>query len=354
MAKKKKEAEHVNLERWMVSYSDFVTLLFATFVVLYALAQVDIKDFEALENSLRAAFAAPSILQGSEGMMDEKGSKDLFDSAQGDAMVAPLMMEYMNPKYEDRSMDEMEKEINTAAKEGELEGIKAEKTERGLLISFKDDMLFARGSAKINDTAKAKIDKVGVIIAKKFILHNMRVEGHTDSDPIKSIFPSNWELSSARASALTVYLINRFKFMPSLFTVVGYAETRPVAPNDSEQNKAKNRRVEILILKNRFKSSEKPVEDIKKLSKAEQDKLQQERMITINKIGELSEAAKKLANGDKEAEANAIILNKVYNSEMKRISTETQALDKTKRKEITGEGDWLRPRANEDLIFNNK
>lgn len=345
MAKKHKHPEHVNLERYLISYADFITLLFATFVVLYALSQVDIKDFKALEESMRQAFSAPSVMQGSEGMM-QASSDSLFDAQAADSMIAPLMMEYMSQKYEEQSMQEIEKDIAEKTKSGELEGVETQKTEKGLVIRFTDGCLFAAGSAQLTPKAKMKLDKIGATVAKKFVLHNIRVEGHTDNQPFKSsLYPSNWELSSARSCTIIRYFISRFNFMSNLFTSVGYADTRPIANNDSASNMAKNRRVELLILKNKFRSSESPINAITKMSQAEQEKLQAERINAINRIESISEAAKKLSNGNKKAEESAIILNKVYDNESKRLSNETRALDPQTREKITGQGDWLKPPA---------
>ncbi len=345
MAKKPKAPEHENLERWMVSYADFVTLLFATFVVLYALAQVDAKDFEALAQSIREAFSAPSIMQGAEGILDSSAGS-MLDAMQGDSVIAPLMMEYMNAKYEEQSMNEIMRQIENAKAAGELDDVEAEKTDRGLVIRFKDDCLFKPGSAELTPKAKVQLDVVGVMILKKFVIHYTRVEGHSDNMPIFSpTYPSNWELSSARSSAVVRYFIDRFKFMPKLFTVVGFADTRPIASNNTPEGQEKNRRVEILILKNRYKDSETKENIVAKMSKEEQEKLQEQRQKTINRIGEISEAARNLANGNKEAEKNAVILNKIYNKEIQRITHEAKALDQKERQKMTGEGDWLRPKS---------
>lgn len=356
MARKKKHPEHVNLERYLISYADFITLLFATFVVLYALSQVDIKGFQSLQESMKQAFDAPSIMQGSEGVMQDSAGS-LFDSSQADSMITPLMMEYVSQKYEDQSMKDIEKAIDEEAKSGEIDGVEAIQTDRGLIIRFNDDYLFPTGSATLTPKAKIKLDKVGAVIARKFILHNMRVEGHTDNQVIKStIFPSNWELSSARSSSIVRYFIGRFSFMPSLFSVVGFAETRPIADNNSASGRARNRRVEILILKNKFKSQEYATNEIMKMSKEDQEKMQAHRLDSINRISSISEAAKKLTNGNQKEEANAIILNQVYDKEVKRLSKETQALDLDTREKITGPGTWLKPPAQVDRIkvFNNK
>lgn len=350
MAKKHKHPEHINLERWLISYADFITLLFATFVVLYALSQVDIKGFQSLEASMREAFAAPSIIEGSQGVMQDS-SGTLFDSSQADSMITPLMMEYMSQKYEDQSMDEIEKEVNQATKTGEIEGVEAIESDRGLIIRFKDDYLFAKGSAALSQSAKIKLDKIGAIIGKRFFLHMMRVEGHTDNQVIKStLYPSNWELSSSRAGSIVRYFIDRFNFMPSLFTVVGFADTRPLEANTSEQGRSRNRRVEILILKNKFKAQETPMNDIMKMNKDEQEKFQARRIDSINRIQAISDAARKLSNGNKAQEAKTIILNQSYDKEIKRISIQTQALDPNVREKVVGPGNWLKPPAEVDKI----
>jgi len=346
MARKKKHPEHVNLERYLISYADFITLLFATFVVLYALSQVDINDFKAMEESMQQAFSAPSILSGSDGVTAQQKSDSLFDASQADSMVAPLMMEYMSQKYESKSMEEIKKTVEEKVKSGEIEGVEATQTDRGLVIKFNDDFLFKPGSSELTPKAKIKFDKVGAAIAKKFILHNMRVEGHTDNQAIKSTqFPSNWELSSARSSSIIRYLIGRFGLMPSLFTAIGYADTRPVGDNTTASGRAKNRRIEILILKNQFKTQEYSTNEIMKMSQKDQEKMQATRMDTINRIESISEAAKKLSNSNNIQEKNAIILNQVYDKEARRLSRETKALDVKQREQITGQGLWLKPPA---------
>lgn len=346
MARKKKHEEHENLERWLISYADFITLLFATFVVLYALSQVDIKDFKSLEDSIRQAFSAPSITQGSAGLMNEQ-SDTIFDKQQADSLISPLMMEYLSQKYENQSIDQIEQQITEMQKSGDLEGVDAVKTDRGLVIRFSSDYLFKSGSATITPGAKLKLDIVGMIIAKKFILHQIRVEGHTDNQAINSpYFPSNWELSSARSSAVIRYYISRFGFMPSLFTAIGYAETRPISENKTESGRTKNRRVDVVILKNKFKSQENPQNDITKMSKDDQEKMMNTRMVTINKIESMTDAARKLADTDKRAQENAAILNQVYQKELHRISKETKALDPETQTKITGKGEWLKPPAN--------
>ena len=110
MAKKKKHEEHENLERWLVSYADFITLLFATFVVLYALSQVDLSDYTKLQDSIKAAFSTNSLLTGQDSLMN--GSENMFDeSTMANSFIPTLMFEYMNAKYEEKSFQEIAKSI---------------------------------------------------------------------------------------------------------------------------------------------------------------------------------------------------------------------------------------------------
>lgn len=295
MAKKKREEEPENLERWLVSYGDFITLLFATFVVLYALAQVDASDFAKLEESLKQAFSQNMLLDGQQSVMD--GSNSIFDQQQANSFIPSLMLEYISPKYEETAFNEIEETIKDLTEAGELDGITSKITDKGLLLTFDDKYLFAPASAYLDKNARKILDKVGVIICKKFVLHAMRIEGHTDSDPIRSsMYPSNWELSSARASSVVRYLIDRFKFSPSLFSAIGYADTRPLETAISPKDPA-NRRVEILIMKNKYRREvESRNDNTMKLTKAQQETIQKQRAEVIRLVegDSLSPAAKKL------------------------------------------------------------
>lgn len=300
MAKKQKHEDHENLERWLVSYGDFITLLFATFVVLYALAQVDATDFAKLEESLKNAFSQGQMFDGQEAILE--GSDSLFDQQQANSFIPSLMVEYISPKYEEDSFKEINEEIKELTDTGELDGISSKITDKGLLLTFDDKYLFAPASAYLDKNARKLLDKVGVLICKKFVLHNMIIEGHTDSSPMHSTtYPSNWELSGARACSVVRYLIDRFKFSPSLFSAIGYADTRPLETAISPKDPA-NRRVEILILKNKYKKQFGATNDFTlSLSKAQQDEIQRQRENIIRTIegDSVSLAARKLLEENK-------------------------------------------------------
>ena len=282
MAKKKQE-EHENLERWMVSYADFMTLLFATFVVLYALSQINVNEFKKVEESLKKAFSVQSILDGGSGVMSSGNS--VLDTSAADSMIDSLFMEYISPRYEQESYEKIKKEVEDLAKSGELNGVSATIDERGLVITITDkNILFQSGSAELSPQAKKLLEKVGKLIVEKFALHLIRVEGHTDSVPVSGKYPSNWELSSARASSIVRYLIDRFHILPDLMSAVGYADTRPVDTKKDAASLAKNRRVEIVVQRNQNKTLDHYQNTFMKLDKKEQQLRRNEQIKIIREI----------------------------------------------------------------------
>lgn len=284
MARKKKPEEHENLERWLVSYADFMTLLFVTFVVLYALSQININEFKKVEESLKKAFSIQSILDGGSGVMSSGNS--VMDTSAADSVIDNLLMEYISPRYEQESYEKIKKEVEDLAKSGEMDGVSATIDERGLVITITDkNILFASASADLNANAKKLLDKIGKLIIEKFAMHSIRVEGHTDSLPISGgKYPSNWELSSARASSIVRYLIDRFHILPDLMSAVGYADTRPVDTAKTPEALAKNRRVEIVVQRNQYKNLDHYQNTYIKLGKTEQQRRRNEQIKIIKEI----------------------------------------------------------------------
>ena len=284
MARKKKPEEHENLERWLVSYSDFMTLIFATFVVLYGLSQANVNEFKKIEESLKKAFSVQSILDGGSGVMSS--GESVMDASAADSMIDTLLMEYISQRYEQESYDKIKKEIDDMAKSGEMNGVSATIDERGLVITITDKgILFSSGSAELSDGAKKILDTIGKLIVQKFAMHAIKVEGHTDSVPISGgKYPSNWELSSARASSIVRYLIDRFKILPDLMSAVGYADTRPAATGKDAASLAKNRRVEIVVQRNQHKNLDHYQNSFIKMGKTEQQRRRNEQIKIIREI----------------------------------------------------------------------
>lgn|SRR5574344_252523 len=284
MARKKKPPEHENLERWLVSYADFMTLLFATFVVLYALSQINVNEFKKVEDSLKKAFSAQSILDGGSGVMSSGNS--VMDTSAGDSVIDTLLMEYISPRYEQQSYEEIEKTIEDMTKSGEMDGVSAKVDDRGFVITItdKNGVVFKSGSAELSPKAKTILEKVGKLIVEKFAMHLIKVEGHTDSMPVSGKYPSNWELSSARASGIVRYLIGRFKIPPEMMSAVGYADTRPIVNEKNTAAYAKNRRVEIVVQRNQYKNLDHFQNTYLKLNKSDQQKKRNEQLRIIKEI----------------------------------------------------------------------
>lgn len=231
MARKKKPAEHVNMERWLISYADFITLLFILFIILYSFSQIDLKKYEKVANSLRSEFSG-----GGNAIMDYSGT---LPQEQGSTNTQPG----------DQALLTLAQEISTYSEEkGISANIDMHSNERGLYITISGTVLYDDAMATLTPQAKDFINTIFDHV--KSLPNHIRIEGHTDNRPIRSTdFPSNWELSAARSINLVRYLIEDYGLDPQRLSSSAYGEYRPIAPNDTPENQSKNRRVEIIILK---------------------------------------------------------------------------------------------------------
>lgn len=250
--RRKKEEEHENHERWLVSYADFITLLFAFFTTLYAISTVDAQKMGQMVLSMKQSFDAGMLDSGSNYL-----SLDHGPSGSGDSVAKDILN---NNKFEDgfelseniiitrKDMHWLKLRIESALGSDALKAsVHLRVDSRGLVLSLGEGGFFDSGSEEIKPEGRKLLDT----IARSLIsLGNMiRIEGHTDTDPIKtSKFASNWELSTARSTEILKYMISKFGFRPELLSAAGYGEYRPAAPNDSLEGKARNRRVDIVIL----------------------------------------------------------------------------------------------------------
>lgn len=206
--------------RWLLTYADLITLLMAFFIVMYAMSSVDVGKYRALAYSLRGALVGNSFID-----LPMQGTE---------APPEPLQA--------------VGEEVAQALAETGLEGQGAVfRTERGVVISLYGAVLFDLGKADIRPEAAAILDRVGVALTR--VPNYVSVEGSTDDLPINTaIFPTNWELSVRRATSVVRYFVDRHGLDPRRFLAVGYGEYQPMFPNDSEANRARNRRVDIVIL----------------------------------------------------------------------------------------------------------
>jgi chemotaxis protein MotB len=246
MARRKKPPEPENHERWLISYADFITLLFAFFVVMFASSQTDKGRAQQVSESVKKALEGESVSQMIAavlgGAVDTNGQGNAMMKGPGGVIVEERKKEQaveLMPSFKLLS-EELKKEIDAGRIEISMQP-------RGLVVSFTQAALFPSGTDEISAAAYEGLEKVAAAVAK--LSNPVRLEGHTDSNPIKTArFRSNWELSTARSIALLELLAGRFSVPHSRMSVAGYAETAPMATNDTEEGRARNRRVDIVLL----------------------------------------------------------------------------------------------------------
>ncbi len=221
----KRNEEHEDTERWMVSYADFVTLLFCFFTAMFAISNVDTNKLGKFVESMRTAFNAP----GSRG--------NAFAVIEGVQVFIPTNIE----------LESSMKEALGAVLSSSGGEIDVKSDGRGVVVSVADKYFFESGSADLKGNSRDILDKVASVLNQ--YPNMITIEGHTDNVPINnSKFPSNWELSALRAINVAKYFMSVHNIEPGRISTIGYSEYRPVASNDTPQGRAKNRRVEIVIL----------------------------------------------------------------------------------------------------------
>lgn len=237
----KKHEEHENHERWLVSYADFITLLFAFFVVMYATSTENETKQKEFEDSIKLNLHLTSGGGGS--------------GAQGSAIeetIAELEMPVGNyPRkggpqevadFVQRSLD---KSMDRDQKRQAIQDIYHDAV--GVRIALAASTFFPEGSAKLKMSALSSLDKVADVL--KTNQRRIIVEGHTDDIPITGpLFPSNWELAGGRASAVVRYFVKYHKLDPKRFVAISYGDQKPIVPNDNDEHRSMNRRIEIFIV----------------------------------------------------------------------------------------------------------
>lgn len=244
MARRKREEEHDNHERWLVSYADFITLLFAFFVVMYALSSINEGKYRVLSDSLTNAFRnvpinVPSLAMTPQAPLAPPVAVPVPKPPAADAQEK-------NRQKQREKMKNMAQSIMEALAPLVREGkVRLLETSRGVTIEIADSALFSVGQAVLNKESSLALRAVAEVIATSDF--PVTIEGHTDNVPIKTAqFPSNWELSAVRATTV-LRIFADAGVPPDRLTAIGYGDTRPVEPNDSIEGRARNRRVSIQI-----------------------------------------------------------------------------------------------------------
>ena len=276
MSRRKRRPRHASHERWLVSYADFITLLFAFFVVMYSSAQVDQRKVGKLAMAIQTAFTDLGVFQSQGGLPAGSQTPNAFGA------VRAMENEARLPDQSDPSVGrEKESEKSDAGNPADSEDLtplraELEKTllpeiERrelalrtapdGLVVSLREIGFFDSGSAKVKAASQDTFARIAVLLLQH--AHRVRIEGHTDNIPIHTtLFASNWELSTARATEVVRLLIVKYGFSPDRLSAAGYAEYHPVASNKTAEGRQQNRRVDIVILGKQKGAPKRTLQDI--------------------------------------------------------------------------------------------
>ena len=235
---------------WLTTYGDMVTLLLTFFVLLYSYSSIDVVKWQALIVSVKGALG---VLDGGNTLINDSAMELAQEK---DVISAKEIEDYLQLQKEMQNLQEIKKKLEAYLEDKSLqEQITVNLDERGLVLRFQDSVLFAKGKADLLNEAIATLKHVSDIL--KDIPNAVRIEGHTDDLPINTPqFPSNWELSTTRATNVLRFLIAQGIDGRKL-SAVGYGEYRPLVPNNnSEENRRKNRRVDIVILRSSLMKNE--------------------------------------------------------------------------------------------------
>ncbi len=249
MARRAKREEHDNHERWLISYADFITLMFALFVVLYGLSSVDEGKYKVFSASLSSEFGKQVLKPEAMVSLNEQ------------ERLLKLMVERKNAKLAEQQrmqQERMQRMVNSLnqvmAPLLESGQVSITQTNRGVVLDINASALFNIGDAKLQGDSANTLAEVARVLGQSN--HAIEVEGHTDDIPIRTTqFPSNWELSSARASSV-VRLFIEYGVTAMRLTAIGSAANYPVVSNDTPEGRARNRRITVTIM-----ASDQKIED---------------------------------------------------------------------------------------------
>jgi len=235
MARKKKHPEHVNHERWLVSYADFITLLFAFFVVMFAVSQVDSKKLGHFTESFSKAVGLDFFPEAGKSIMGGEMSVSMAGK-----------QEESDPDMLPKDLEKLKIALQDMQKRSELPAsLQLVQRRHELVVRLAENPLFDPGDDTLKRTAAAELHAVAAALAPVHV--DVRIEGHTDDRPIHtSRFRSNWDLSTARATAVIAVLLAD-GLAPERLSAAGYGEFHPVAANGSEDGRRQNRRVDLVI-----------------------------------------------------------------------------------------------------------
>lgn len=229
---------------WMTTYGDLVTQLLAMFVMMFTFSTLDAQRYKTAIASFQGALG---ILPGAHSVVRGAGP-GVGQETTASMQIRPTPSRLGTIVGPDPQLLQVKQQVEQALGEkGFLQDVELELGEDRLLLRFSDQVLFDSGKADLRPEALDRLDALATVLRE--LPNRVKVEGHTDTDPISTLqFPSNWELSTARAANVIRYWIEWHGLDPRRFEASGMGEWHPVAPNDTPENKQKNRRVDVLIL----------------------------------------------------------------------------------------------------------
>ncbi|WP_088228640.1 flagellar motor protein MotB [Desulfosporosinus sp. FKB] len=260
--KREHEAEKENGERWLLTYSDLITLLMIFFVVLYSMSKVDSEKFQAVAEALNSALSGGSSAKIQLATSPAGPAAIPPKTPQSDMTKPSTTTQNNNQKAGQGNVDADNQSIDTikakldkfASDNGIQSTLVTSVEERGLVVRIQETLLFDSGSADITPYARNILEKVSTVLESS--TNQIRVEGHTDNLPIHTAqFPSNWELSVVRATNV-VQILQHDGIDPNRLSATGYGEYRPIASNDTEEGRNKNRRIDLIILRSKYDVTE--------------------------------------------------------------------------------------------------
>lgn len=234
MARKKKHPEHVNHERWLISYADFITLLFAFFVVMFAVSKVDSNKVGRFTESFSKAVGIDTFPESGAGLMPGGSIPNPSNSPRASVLVLAPELEALKAQLAAlRDKEEVPSSLQILQRRNEL------------VIRLSENLFFAAGDDSLTAASLKTMRTVARELEARKV--DIRIEGHTDDRPIHtSRFRSNWDLSTSRATAVVAVLASA-KIAPSRLSAAGYGEFHPVGPNTTEEGRRQNRRVDIVV-----------------------------------------------------------------------------------------------------------
>lgn len=256
--RRKKPEKSGNSERWLLTYSDMITLLMIFFIIMYASSNVDKAKYQKIAKSFNQAFGGTaSTFKGGTGVLNGSNSVGSTDSKSDNGSNSSSPSDTFNPiastsSAETAKLQGLKAQIDKYLSDNKLQSsVTTNIEDRGLIVSLKDSLLFDKGKADVKAEYTSKLVTIGKMLNS--IDNYIRIEGNTDNDPIStSQFRSNWELSTSRATNVVEILIAQSNVSPARLSSVGYGEYRPVASNSNDDGKAKNRRVDIVIMNDKY------------------------------------------------------------------------------------------------------